>query len=222
LNKLEAIRKLGCNKLELEKKGLSSAFLQLNKKEFNKIKLAKKYEHSMFFNHGKLFLQNKYFQSLDYKRFKLKFNFYKNKKAGLKYNFTLLEFIFYLLKGAGLNFKNSTFSKVLKLNSVLSFLPVLRHFNFRLLKRTISYNFLSFFLIVLLKSVLSCPFKKKNPNKIRSKVYFLLYSHLGYKFFFKEVKVVIPFLSHIFFILNKARNVSYKFFFLSNKNITVS
>jgi hypothetical protein len=225
---LEVARKLGYGRGDDKNENLESvklnkssiALLKLAKKEFNKIKLEKKHEYNMLYYYNNRLLQNKYYQSLNYKDSKLKFNHLINKDLGFKYNFTLLEFIFYLLKGAGLNFKNSIFSKVLKLSRVLSFLPVFKHLNFRLLKQKINYNFLSFFLTVLLKSVLSYTLKKKNYNKIRAKVYFLLYSHLGYKFFFKEIKAVTPFLSHIFFIINKARNVSYKIFFLSNKNIT--
>jgi hypothetical protein len=43
---------------------------------------------------------------------------------------------------------------------------------------------------------------------------------LGYKFFFKELILIKGFLNSIFFILNKLKNICYKFFFLSNKNIT--
>jgi hypothetical protein len=126
----------------------------------------------------------------------------------------------FLLKKIGFSFKSVIFNKIFKLKQVLLFLNIFKYLKFKLLKIKTNYNFLLYFLSFLLKSVLISITKKYNNNKIRDKIYILIYNHLGFKFFFKEFKVVIPFLNNIFLILNNIKNISYKFFFLSNKNIT--
>jgi hypothetical protein len=231
LNKL-----FNSNFLEKKKKELEEGELELVveegglDKELDKDKLEKmqllqfnkRYEYNVLLNCNNFLLKNKLYKEYEYKSSKLKFklNDYEDKNINLNFNLTLFEFIIYLLKKVGFNFKSKIFNKVLKLKCLISFLYVFKYLNYKFIKIKINYNFLLFFLVLLLKSVLINASKKNNKNNMRNKVYFLLYNYLGYKFFFKEFRIVISFLNNIFFILNKVRNISYRFFFLSNKNIT--
>jgi hypothetical protein len=213
INKLFNINFLKKKKLEL---------LELKaSEELEELKLDKKYEYNIFINYDNYLLKNKIFEEYKYKNLKLKLN--KNQINDSYSNLTLFEFVMFLLKKVGFNFKNKIFDKILKFKCMILFLCVFKNLNYKFMKIKLNYSFLLFFFISLLKSILINLInikKKNNRNNIRNKVYFLLYSYLGYKFFFKEFKIIISFLNNIFFILNKVRNISYRFFFLSNKNIT--
>jgi hypothetical protein len=213
---------LESKELELESKELELESKELELEKLKLLKLNNQYEYNILINYNNFLLKNKYYKEYVYKTSKLnlKFNNYENKNININFNFTLFEFIIFLLKKIGFNFKSKIFDKILKLKFVISLLSVLKYLNYKFMKIKINYNFLIFFLVLILKSVLINVSKKNIKNNMRNKVYFLLYNYLGYKFFFKEFKIIISFLNNIFFILNKIKNISYRFFFLSNKNIT--
>jgi hypothetical protein len=194
-------------------------FLKKEKLELDELKLNKKYEYNILINYNNLLLKNRNFKEYQYKNYKLN----KNETNDSYSNLTLFEFVMFLLKKVGFNSKNKIFDKILKFKSMLLFLSVFKYLDYKFMKIKLNYSFLLFFFISLLKSILMNLKNikiKANKNNIRNKVYFLLYNYLGYKFFFKEFKIIISFLNNIFFILNKIRNISYRFFFLSNRNIT--
>ena len=147
-----------------------------------------------------------------YKKYKL----YDNDSNFFLKKFTLLEFIMYLLKKINYNYYDKSFNKIIKLNSLISILRIFKYLNIKINR---NYNFLLFYFVILLKSMIY-NIKKNKFYRIRNKIYFFLYESLGYKFFFKQLKIIKNFLNNIFFIINKVKNICYKFYFLSNKNIT--
>jgi hypothetical protein len=187
-------------------------FLKKEKLELDELKLNKKYEYNILINYNNLLLKNRNFKEYQYKNYKLN----KNETNDSYSNLTLFEFVMFLLKKVGFNSKNKIFDKILKFKSMILFLSVFKYLDYKFMKIKLNYSFLLFFFISLLKSILMNLKNikiKANKNNIRNKVYFLLYNYLGYKFFFKEFKIIISFLNNIFFILNKIRNISYRFFF---------
>ena len=218
INKLFNKNKILKENIKLEQLRL----MELNKENLSEEQLIKKYKYNISENYNNLFFNIDSFKEYNYKsnKFNIRLNKNEKKKIYLKFNFTLFEFTIYLLKKIGFKFKSKIFSKIFKLKCALSFLNVLKYLNYKFIKLRSNYNFLLFFLVVLLKSILIHLVKNSSKNKIRGKIYFLLYNYLGYKFFFKELQIVIFFFNNIFFLLNKIKNITYKFFFLSNRNIT--
>jgi hypothetical protein len=209
---------LKCNEIIINKL-FNVDFFKKKELELKELKLNEKYEYNILINYNNLLLKNKNFKEYEYKSYKLS----KNKIDDPYSNLTLFEFVMFLLKKVGFNSKNKIFDKILKFKCMILFLSVFKNLDYKFTKIKLNYSFLLFFFISLLKSILINLKNikiKANKNNIRNKVYFLLYNYLGYKFFFKEFKIIISFLNNIFFILNKVRNISYRFFFLSNRNIT--
>jgi hypothetical protein len=207
-----------CNELVINK------FLFKNQDSKNEARKVSKFNKVVYANYSKFLFKNKIFKDYVYKSYKsnVKLSGYEKKKIGSGFNFTSFEFIMYLLKKVGFSFKNKIFNKAFQLKRTLSFLCAFKYLNYKFVKIRQKYNFLLYYLAVLLKSIFFSLLvnKKRSKSRIRSKIYFLLYNYLGYKYFFKGLKIVLSFLNNIFFIVNKIRNVSYKIFFLSNKNIT--
>jgi hypothetical protein len=213
-----------CNELVVNKFLFKNQNNQSNQNNQNEISEESKFNKVIYANYSKLLFKNKVFKEYFYKGYtsNVKLSNYEKKKIGLGFNFTLFEFVMYLLKKVGFSFKNKIFNKAFQLKRFLSVLCAFKCFNYKFVNIRQQYNFLLYYLAALLKSIffsLSVS-KKRNKSSTRNKVYFLLYNYLGYKYFFKGFKIVLKFLNNIFFILNKAKNVSYKIFFLSNKNIT--
>jgi hypothetical protein len=209
---------LKCNEIIINKL-FNVDFFKKKELELKELKLNEKYEYNILINYNNLLLKNKNFKEYEYKSYKLS----KNKIDDPYSNLTLFEFVMFLLKKVGFNSKNKIFDKILKFKCMILFLSIFKNLDYKFTKIKLNYSFLLFFFISLLKSILINLKNikiKANKNNIRNKVYFLLYNYLGYKFFFKEFKIIISFLNNIFFILNKVRNISYRFFFLSNRNIT--
>lgn len=188
-----------------------------NKLCFKNAKKEKKYE--------KRILSNLEFKADINLYLNMNFKYHRHDKDFLVSNLSLFELIVYLLKKINLNFKSKFKLKISRFIKLIFFLNIFKYLEYKPLKKKMktNYSFLLFFFSTLLKSFI-INIKKGNSiykkNKVRNKVYHLLYSYLGYRFFFKELKIVTFFFNGIFYIFNKIKNVSYKFFFLSNKNIT--
>src|ERR1700733_3943281 len=183
----------------------------LDKKKFDSfldsIKLSEDYNHRILLYYNNFFFKNKIFNDFDYKsinlRGKLKISEVEKKIFCLEVGknisgFTFFEFAAFLLQKLGLNFKNKIFNKILRLKKFLSFLKFLKYFKFKSFRIRVNYNFLLYFLIALLKGIIFSVLCNSNKsmyakrNKVRTKVYYLIYNYIGYKFFFKDLKIVIP------------------------------
>jgi hypothetical protein len=136
---------------------------------------------------------------------------------GVKYGrFTLFEFILFLLKKINYKFKSKPFMKIVKIRHLIILLRIFKYVNIKFSQK---HNFLLFYLGTLLHSI-AFDIMKNRISKIKNKFYYILYESIGYKFFFKQLKVLLLLFNNIFFILNKVSNVRYRFYFLSNRNIT--
>jgi hypothetical protein len=106
--------------------------------------------------------------------------------------------------------------KIVKIRHLIILLRIFKYVNIKFSQK---HNFLLFYLGTLLHSI-AFDIMKNRISKIKNKFYYILYESIGYKFFFKQLKVLLLLFNNIFFILNKVSNVRYRFYFLSNRNIT--
>ena len=179
------------------------------KERKEKLELIYKYNIKDFY-----FKKKRNFKRLFFSNFKMIYLRFDRKF--LSTNFSFIEYIMFLFKKVKYFYKNSILDKLIKIRYVIFFLKLTKYMNFKVNK---NYNFFLFFLVSWLKSkVQSFFFNKK--FRMKKKIYFLLYESLGYRFFFKQLKVIMLFLKNIFFFINKIKNICFKFYFLSNKSIT--
>jgi len=109
----------------------------------------------VYANYSKLLLKDEAFKEYTYKSSSssIKLNDYSKAKISSGFNFNLFEFVMFLLQKVGFSFKNKIFDRSLKLKRALSFLCALKYFNYKFIRVRPKYNFLLYYLAVLLKSV---------------------------------------------------------------------